>query len=189
MNRLMYLLFLSIILFSCNQKEKEAQKKLVPLIKELSDLATVEYIVTKIIKANDNKTWFKMGNRKILMSCMASLTAGIDLSKIEEENIKIHNKEITMSLPGAKLLFINIKPEDIKTEYEDVSTFRSPFTSAEKDALAAQGEAQIKNSTDSLGILQAAEVNASLVLSNFLKKLGYVTIYITFDGHKRNVLQ
>ncbi len=94
-----------------------------------------------------------------------------------------------MVLPKANLLSININPEDIKTEYEDVSLFRTAFTTAERDALSAQGELQIKNSADSLGILQAAEVNATLVLSNFLRKLGYETINIRYVGDKNNGLQ
>jgi len=184
MSRCTCFLFILFTSFSCNQKEKDEQKQLIPLIKELSDLATVEYVVTKIIKAKDNKTWFKIGDRKILMSCKASLIAGIDLSKIGTENININDKEISLILPRAKLLIINIKPEDIKTEYEDVSFFRSSFTNAERDAMAAQGEVEIKNSADSLGILQSAEVNATLVISNFLKNLGYKIINIRFDGEK-----
>ncbi len=60
MSRCTCFLFILFISFSCNQKEKVEQKQLIPLIKELSDLATVEYVVTKIIKAKDNKTWFKI---------------------------------------------------------------------------------------------------------------------------------
>jgi len=110
MRRCIYFLFILLISFSCNHKEKVERKQLVPLLKQLSDLATVEYVVTKIIKANDNKTWYKIGDRKILMSCKASLIAGIDLSKITEENINIRGNKITMILPRAKLLIVNIKP-------------------------------------------------------------------------------
>jgi len=186
-----YFIALGILFISlcCNKKEIAEQKQLVPVIKQLSELATVEYVVTKIIKANDNNTWYKVGDRKILMSCRATLTAGIDLSKIDEENIKISNKNITMVLPRAKLLSINIKPEDIKTEYEEVSIFRTPFTNAERDVLAAQGEKQIKGSADSLGILQSAEINASLIISNFLKRSGYQTVNISFIADKFKGLQ
>jgi len=55
--------------------------------------------------------------------------------------------------------------------------------------LAAQGEVQIKNSADSLGILQAAEVNASLIISNFLKKAGYQNINIRYDDEKNKGLE
>jgi hypothetical protein len=122
-------------------------------LQKMSDLATAEYVVTKIIKASDDKTWYKFGDRKILMTCKASLAAGIDLSKISEKDIQIDGQNITMTLPHAKLLYVNIKPEDIKTAYQDVSIFRDNFSSQEKNELAAQAEKQITASADSLGIL------------------------------------
>ena len=174
-------LLLFFLLFnSCGHKKTLPPEQQVLALKEMSDLATVEYTVTKIIKATDNKTWFKLGDRKILMSCQATLTAGIDLSKIKGKDITINGKTIELVLPHAKLISLNIKPEDIKTEYEDVTIFRSAFTSAERDALAAQGEANIRNSVNTLGILQTAEINATLVLNNFLRRLGYEKINIRF---------
>jgi hypothetical protein len=187
--RTIKLLFLLLLFNSCDHKQTISPRQKVLAIRELSDLATVEYIVTKVIKANDNKTWFKPGNRKILMSCQATLTAGIDLSKITEKDIVINDKAINLVLPHAKLISLNIRPEDIKVVYQDVSPFRSAFSSAERDALAAQGEMNIRNSVDSLGILQTAEVNATLFLNNFLRRLGYEKINIRFDSFPVRGLQ
>jgi hypothetical protein len=61
---------------------------------------------------------------------------------------------------------------------------------AERDALLAQGEKQIRNSTDSLGVISTAEANASLFISNFLKTLGYQRINIRYHDVSTNpVLQ
>ena len=157
-------------------------------LQKMSDLATAEYVVTKIIKANDNKTWYKVGDRKILMSCKASLVAGIDLSKLTEKDIHIDGENITLTLPHAKLLYLNIKPEDIKTAYQEVSLFRANFSTQEKDELAAQAEKQIKDSVDSLGIFLTAETNATLFINNFLQKEGFKNINIHFSPAK-NPLQ
>jgi hypothetical protein len=156
-------------------------------LQKMSDLATAEYIVTKIIKANDNKTWFKIGDRKILMTCQASLVAGIDLSKLTEKDITIEGENISIVLPHASLLYININPEDIKTAYVDISPWRSDFTSQEKNQLAVQAENQIKGSVQSLGILITAETNASIFINNFLKSLGYKNIRINFSTEKRGL--
>ena len=180
---------LIIFLPGCKRESSSDKINKVLVIKEMSDLATTEYIVTKIIKANDNKTWFKVGDRKILMSCKAHITAGIDLSSIKNENVKVDNKNIFLELPHAKLLSLNIKPEDIKTEYEDISEFRSGFSAAEKNALAIQGETNIRNSVDSLGVIQTAEVNATLFLSGFLEKLGYTNIHITYGNNQPSYLK
>ncbi|MEP6597427.1 MAG: DUF4230 domain-containing protein [Ginsengibacter sp.] len=156
-------------------------------LQKMSDLATAEYVVTKIIKANDNKTWYKAGDRKILMSCKAALVAGIDMSKISEKDISINGDKIYLTLPHARLLYINIKPEDIKTEYEDVSMFRTKFSSQERDELASQAENQIKESADSMGIFVTAETNATLFINNFLKKEGFQNININFTSNKSSL--
>jgi NADPH-dependent ferric siderophore reductase len=107
--------------------------------------------------------------------------AGIDLSKLTEKDIQIDGENISITLPRAKLLYINIKPEDIKTAYQDVSLFRTHFSAQEKDELAAQAEKQIKTSLDSLGIFVTAETNASLFINNFLQKTGFKNININFS--------
>jgi hypothetical protein len=175
-------IFSFILLSACTKKPDLKEKAL--SIKALSQLATVEYVVTKVIKATDDKTWFKPGNRKILMSCKASIIAGIDLSKIKDEQISVDGKTVRIVLPHAELIALNIKPEDVKVEYEAVSPFRSSFSIQEKNELASQGEKNIRNSIDSLGVLQTAEVNANLVVTNFLNRLGFDNVIISYDQTK-----
>ena len=143
-------------------------------LQKMSDLATAEYVVTKIIKASDDKTWYKFGDRKILMTCKASLAAGIDLSKISEKDIEIDGQNIAMTLPHAKLLYVNIRPEDIKTAYQDVSVFRDNFSSQEKNELAAQAEKQITASADSLGIFEKRRISEHQ--DQFFKHQKYIAI-------------
>lgn len=151
----------------------------------MSDLATVEYTVTKIIKANDNKTWFKLGDRKILMSCEAHIKAGVDMSLITKNDFTIDDKEITLLLPQPKVISLSIPAETIKVEFQDISLFRDPFKTAERDQLAAQAETQIRSSIDSLGILQQAKINTSLFVNNLLVRLGYEKINITYSGDQQ----
>lgn len=185
---IMIIVGFSLANISCTAKKEPSKLQQVLGLQKMSDLATAEYVVTKIIKADDNKTWFKIGDRKILMTCKASLVAGIDLSKLDEKDIKIDGENVTLTLPHAKLLYVNIKPEDIKTAYQEVSLFRSNFSAQEKDELAAQAEKQIKESVDSLGILLTAESNAALFINNFLQKEGFKNININFSSVK-NPLQ
>ena len=181
------LLFLSFII-SCNSTSKKVNKQQEVMgLQQMSDLATAEYVVTKLIKASDDKTWYKAGDRKILMSCKASLVAGIDLSKLSEDDFFIDGENITITLPRAQLMYINIKPENIKTVYEDVSLFRTKFSSQEKNELAMQAEKQIKESVPSMGVLITAETNASLFVDNFLKNLGYKNISINFSSSKKSL--
>jgi hypothetical protein len=159
-------------------KSPAEQKQSILAIREMSDLVTVEYVVTKIIKANDDKTWYKAGDRKILMSCRASLKAGIDLSAIQADNINLNKKSITLQIPPAKIISLDMPAENIVVEYQDIDLFRSPFKAGERDALAAQAEAQIRSGAEAMGIVQTAETNAKQFLNNFLERLGYTDITI-----------
>lgn len=146
----------------------------------MSELATVEYTVTKMIKASDDATWYKIGDRKILMSCKATLKAGIDFRAIGPDQVTIEGRAITIELPKAKLLSVNIRPEDIKVEYEEVGILRSEFSAAEKNALMVQGEQQIRSLSAETGILQDAESNASVFVTNFFRQLGYDKVEVRF---------
>ncbi|MFT3702976.1 MAG: DUF4230 domain-containing protein [Agriterribacter sp.] len=177
-------LYIITVVFACSCANKEVPKEQEILaLKEMNELVTVEYVVNKIIKANDDQTWYKLGDRKILMTCEATLKAGIDFSKINTDNINIKEKEIVLTLPHATLFSINIKPEDIKVAYEEVGAFRNNFSSQERNELASQAQAQIQSSADSLGVLQTAETNASLFVSNFLRNLGYQKVTVQFGNN------
>lgn len=175
-------ILLLLTMLGCSKKQAPEQKPNVLTLKEMSDLATVEYTVTKIIKARDNNTWFKIGDRKILMSCEANIKAGVDMRAINENSFKKNGKTIEVVLPQPKVISFSIPPEGIKTEYEEVGIFREKFKSQERDALATQAEQQIRSSIDSLGILNQAKANTSLFVTNFLKNLGYENISITYNG-------
>lgn len=181
-------LFLILIYFlACGKKTD--QKPNIFSLREMSDLATVEYTVTKIIKASDNNAWFKIGERKILMSCEAHIKAGIDMSKINEHSFKIGEKNIEVSLPQPKIISFSLPPEGIKTEYEETGVFRDKFKAQDRDALAAQAEKQIRNNIESLGILKQAKANTALFVTNFLKKLGYENIIIKYGNQPADALQ
>lgn len=181
MFRMLIILLLVLSVSSCQQKARKMQE--VFALKDMSELATVEYTVTKIIKASDDQTWYKMGDRKILMSCKASIKAGIDLSQITEANVKIDGKDIEVILPRAHVISLNMKPEDIRVEYQETGVFRDKFNTEERDLLLKQGEEQIRTATASMGVLQTAETNATLVISNYLKSLGYKKINIRYTAN------
>jgi len=175
------LLWLAILLASCGGKSLPSPAETVATLQELQELATVEYTITKVVKANDNQTWYKLGDRKILITSEATVKAGIDLSALTEKNIAVDGKKISILLPAPKILSVNLPPENIKVAFQEVDMFRSPFSSGERDGLVAQAEAQIRSSGNELGILEQAKSNTQLFLSNFLMQLGFEEVKLSYD--------
>jgi Protein of unknown function (DUF4230) len=177
-----YFSLLVTLLLSCNTKDNLKSRKEIFAFKEMSDVATVEYTLSKVVKANDNSTWYKFGNRKIVMSVMAYAKAGIDLSAVTDEKVTITNNNVNIVLPHAKLINLNIPPEEIKEETTDVGTLRWQYNNDEKNSLLIQAEESIRKSIDSIGIIKKAEENATTFISNFIKRLGYNNVTISFDS-------
>lgn len=178
------LLIYLFLLSACARKPDP--RDMVLQLRELNELATVEYTVSKIVKASDDQTWYKVGDRKILMSCRATVRAGINLDQLQAGDIRVSGQSISLELPPAQILTVNIRPEDIRTEFEEVGVFRSDFSAAERNQLMAQGEAQIRKQAASTDILRSAETQASLLLGNFLRSLGYKEVKIHFQKQSPN---
>lgn len=168
---------------ACRKKEKTRDLPATILaIQETGRLATAEYTLTKIIRAIDNQTWYKIGSRKILMSCEAHLKAGIDLQQLNKNNFNVQNDSIiNVVLPHAQLFSVDIPPGKIQVAYQDIGVLRDPFSAAEREQLLAQAEQQIRSLANTLGILQTAETNAITYMQHLLQQSGYKQVNITFE--------
>ena len=175
-----------LLLLSC--KREPPLRETVLQLKELTELATTEYTLTKIVKASDDQTWYKVGERRILISCRALVKAGIDLSGLKESDVRVNGDGISLTLPPARILSLDIRPEDIRTEFQEVGALRSEFSAEERNLLMQQAEARIREQALETGILRTAESNATLVLGNLLQRMGYKTVDIGF-GPTKSVTQ
>lgn len=150
-------------------------------IQQAGQLVTVEYSLSKMVKAADNRTWYKLGDRRILIATEATVKAGVDLQYISPDNVTIDGDAVQLQIPPPRVFSISIPPEKIRVLYQDVSYFRSQFSAAEREVLLRQAERQIRSLTDSLGILTTAQTNAETFLRNLLQQAGYKNIAITFE--------
>lgn len=146
-----------------------------------SELGTVEYTITKLIKANDN-AFYKLGDRKIIFSCRTTMKAGIDLKEFTKENAKVTDggKSVTITLPQPKVLSFNMAAEDIKLEYSKISGLRTDFNTDERNDLLKQGEKAILDDAENLGIFEDAKNNAKDFFKAMLANCGFENINVCF---------
>ena len=185
MKVLKILLFTIVLLIvpSCsNDSNNNLIEEKAATITEMAELGTVEYTISKIIKANDNKAFYTIGDRKILLSCKAIVKAGIDLKNFSEDDV-IYNKEensLTVKLPAPRILSLNLPAEYVKLEYVKVGIFRSNFTAEERNELLSQGEEDIRAELPELGILDDARTNARMFIESLFGNIGVEKIYVEF---------
>lgn len=178
---LLLLLMLPSLLFSCTSNAEKELTERIEKMKETAEFGSVEYTIKKLIKANDVGRWYTIGDRKILFSCTAYLKAGIDLNDLTMEDVVIDNNSVTITLPHAKLLSLNMPPEEIQLVYDHVSFFRSGFSSQDRLDLLSQGEADINEDIVNMGITADAEANAADFFTAMLKQIGFENVNIIFE--------
>ncbi len=179
---ILFLLAGLITFISCYDKRPKPDiAKLILSLKETGILITTDYTVSKVIRASDDQTWYKIGNRKILINCEANLKAGINLQNISESNIEKENDSaLIITLPHAAFFSLSIPPGQIQVAYQDVGAFRDKFSAGEREQLIAQAEPQIMSLVASLGILQTAESNATVFMQRLFQQAGFKQVSVRF---------
>ena len=176
--------FLALTLPGCGRHAsvEDTVHREIDAITAMNQLSLVEYRVSKIVKADDEGPWYKIGDRKILLSCTAYLKAGIDLADFGPEDVVIDwsGQRVSVTIPHSTLLSLDIPASEIRLEYDHVTVFRQSFTAEERNALLRQGEKQIRDSVPSLGILEKADENACRFFESVFAKMGFETVEVSF---------
>jgi hypothetical protein len=147
-------------------------------LKDLAELATVEYSVTKIVSYKD-VAWY--GDRKILFETAATVKAGIDLNELADQDIALEgDAAVTVSLPQPRILLFNMKPEQMREIFNESGILRSNFSNEEKDGLLSQGEKDIRAKVATMDILGRAARNARILVESWLKKMGFTAVRVVF---------
>lgn len=183
-----WILFASALLLTAGCSEKKSETLTDKLnhqfsrMSEMAELGTVEYTITKIVKASDEAI-YKFGDRKIIFSSKATMKAGIDLADFSRQNISVDEKtkSVMVTLPKPELLSFNMPPEDTHVVYQKIGMVRSNFSTAERLLLLTQGERAILNDIDNLGIMEDAEENARQFFVTMLTQVGFENITVKFQ--------
>ena len=197
---LFYILFFSI--FTACSNEPDIPITELYEVRDIGQLSTVEYTIGKIIILEDSDfdwkdfewtdiEWTdidklpKIGERKLLISCKAKVKAGVDLSKIKEEDINVSGNTIEITLPPAEITSFSMDPNSVRTEMENISGFRDAFTQREKSEFLQQGEEAIKNDMADSEVLEDARDNAEMFLEDFYQQLGFEHVIVTHTTEKK----
>ena len=167
-------------LTGCRHNLAESIENHIPELVATANLGTVEYTVNKVVKAEDVR-WY--GDRKLLFSTTAVVKAGIPMADFCIDSVEIDERHRTaiVHLPAAQVISINMVR--ISKVYEDVDMLRSGFSNEERNRLLAQAERKVRRSAPDLGILAAAEENATDFFTALLTQMGFRQITVLFPQH------
>ena len=148
-------------------------------------LDLVDYKVRKVLSYEDNTNilLLKFGSRKLLISCVADVKAGLDFESFDaERDITVDKKagSVSIVLPAPSITSFVVDVNNVNEEYNVTTGARKGFKDEEKNAIVKQGSAEIENAIPELGILDDARANAVKRFTSLVEQLGFSHVNITF---------
>jgi len=160
-------------------------------MKDLSTLATSQAYLKVILEKEDNEIFGKEieanipgTKRKLLLVVPGTITAGVDLSHLTKEQVKIDekNKTIRMIIPKATFLQNpSVDFEEVET-YSVTGIFRSDVKWEEAYELMDEAKESMEQEAIAQGILEKAEENAKKTIEDFYEQLGY-SVNLTYESN------
>ena len=136
-------------------------------VKAVAKLVSSEATVRDVIVYEN--TWYGSTKRSLVV-VTGRLFAGIDLRDNPDVSIDHARKKITIRIPPAKLIAVEIR--DMQT-YDESGGLWNPFTREDRDAIQRQARAQLTAAGGQLELLRHANESAGELLRMLLAKDGY----------------
>lgn len=145
-------------------------------VRALARLETIQYTVEKIITAEIGGGTFAWLNQdKLLLVAHGTVIAGIDLQKLQPEDMWLSGSVLNIRLPDAEIFIATLDNEKTYVYERETSILRQ--SDANLETLARKtAEQEIKKAAIDDGILQTAQLNAENYLTRFFMALGYADV-------------
>src|SRR6185369_15442034 len=135
----------------------------------LSQLVTVQYVMEKVVVAEDVK-WF--GENRVLMVAHGIVKAGIDLSRLEPGDLKVSGKAIVIKLPPPQITDTYLDDKETRIIERSTGLLRA-FDKDLEQSVRQNAVADINRAARNGGILKDAETRARAQLTNLFRQMGF----------------
>lgn len=183
MKKTVYILsiFLLIVFSGC---QKNKRHLVISKIQSTAKLATTETIIDKVVIGNKEKRLaglVKISNAEFVAYSQAIVKTGIDLKKMDRNDVQIDGNIIELDLPAVEVIDFAYPFDryEIDTVLSDNDIFNK-IDVIDQEEFFRQAEIDIRNHLKYMGIIEQTEENTRKLMESMLKNLGYEEIYISF---------
>ena len=155
------------------------QPTVIRQVRALQRLETVSYTTDKILsgeRENPVLPNFLAGDRLLLIA-HGEVIAGMDLSKLQPNDVEVHGSSIAVRLPQAEIFSARLDNAKTRVYSRDTGLFSSPDPYLEGE-VRAEAERQIQTAALDDGILKTAQANARQTINSMLLSLGFTKVEI-----------
>ena len=142
-------------------------------VRALARLETIQYSVEKVITGETGGGTFKaLFGDKILFVGHGTVIAGIDMEKLQPQDMHFENGVLTVKLPPAEIFVATLDNEKSYVYQRDTGILAKPDINLET-LVRQNAEDEIRKAAIEDGILTQAQTNAEAYLFKFFAALGY----------------
>jgi hypothetical protein len=152
-------------------------------IRALARLETIQYSIEKVITGEmGGGTFGSLFGDKILFVGHGTVIAGIDMEKLQPENMQYANGVLTVRLPPAEVFIASLNNDKSYVYDRQTGVLTKPDPNLET-LVRQRAEEEILKAALEDGILQQAQTNAEAYLFKFFMALGFPnTIFVSDPG-------
>lgn len=149
-------------------------------IQQLGRLETVSINLQQVFSSNRNQDtlWGAFGEKATYMA-YCQITAGVDLSLLNEEDISIDDEGVEINLPSAEIFSIYLTNDSYMVSRQK-GIFAS-FDSQLEKQIERESLEYFEGQTSELEVLKIAQENAQSDIKDLLNKLGFKNISFKAD--------
>jgi len=152
-------------------------------IRALARLETIQYSIEKVITGESGGGTFEsLFGDKILFVGHGTVVAGIDMEKLNPEDMRFENGVLTVNLPSAEIFIAALDNDKSYVYNRDTGLLTQPDPNLET-LVRQRAEEEILKAALEDGILQQAQINAEAYLLKFFSALGFPnTVFVDDQG-------
>lgn len=149
-------------------------------VRSLARLETIHYSLEKVITAEtgQGELDFLFGD-KLIFIAHGEVIAGMDMAKLEEEDLTLRNGVLNVTLPPAEIFVATLDNDKSYVYDRDTGLFSKGNVNLETLARQTAEETILEAALED-GILEQAEVNAENYLAKLFRTLGYPDVVFEY---------
>lgn len=165
----------AFVLAGCKQGNTIVKEPDIAQIRSICNLATLECYYHNVAKSEVPGSWFKK-TREFWIEYTGIAKIGIDMSKVHME---IDGTIVTVTLPNAELLDIDICEDDLNKESYIVSAdglIKNKITADMQTSAINSAQAEMeKNVKNNMSLLLNAQKRAQDLIENYIVRMGEIS--------------
>jgi Protein of unknown function (DUF4230) len=150
------------------------QPTVVRQIQQLQRLETVSFTMDKIISGEHDSPYMPkfLVSDRLLLVVHGEVIGGVDLSKLQLNDVVVQDQSISLRLPQAQILVTRLDNAQTRVYSRDTGLFSSPDPNLESE-VRQEAERQLQEAAMQGDILKTADGNARTTISSLLQGLGF----------------